>query len=112
MQSVGGDERRRSYRSALYLWALYREYGTTARMKVILTDLSVDGFKMRTTALLDTGQIIFLEVPGFAAQEARIAWAAKGEFGCRFSNKLHQAVVDHIARSCRDSVRPPIAASA
>ena len=99
-----GGERRRAYRSELRLWALFREYGTTTRISVIVSDLSIIGFKMQTSAILTLGDTIYLEISGFAPQEARIMREHREHYGCEFTRSLHQAVVDHIAASCRGSV--------
>jgi hypothetical protein len=92
---------RHAPRRTLYLWAMIRRYGATARQKVIIKDLSRTGFRIRSSADYDLGDLIFLEFErGIEAE----AWIVRQhdtlpDYGCQFRNPLSQGDVDRVAAS-------------
>lgn len=98
-------EMRRSYRSELELWASLRCQGHTTRHKVLISELSISGCRIKPDVRLSADDHIFIEMSGYATIRARIVWSShdRGEYGCRFEQSLAQAVVDRMASSCWDA---------
>lgn len=68
----------------------------TIRETVELRDLSPGGARLRALAPLRAGCSIWLQLPGIAAQEARIVWSRGCESGLEFVRPLHPAVFDSL----------------
>lgn len=73
----------------------------STRFDVDVIDLSVTGCRLETSAVLKPGSRIFITVPGIAPLEATVAWKEHFRYGCAFSQPLHNAVLDHIAKKHR-----------
>ena len=66
---------------------------------VTLLDLSVTGFRAEAHYALDSGQIVWLTIPGMQGLEATVAWRRGQVIGCSFRNPLYPAVLDHIIKT-------------
>lgn len=82
-------------RGEVSITASIREHGG-GRQQVEIVDLSRAGFRMRTGSFVPEGRTIFLTLPGYAPLEARIAWHRQELYGCKFEQRLHEAIYDHI----------------
>ena len=91
-------ELRLAPRRVLYLWATSRRYGSTARLKVIVKDLSRTGFRIRSPADYVLGDLIFVEFERGVEAEAWVVrqHATLPDYGCQFRVALAQADVDRI----------------
>ena len=85
-------------RNAVRIPAEIRETGG-GKQKVDVLDLSRSGFRMNCVFLIPVDRAVFLTMPGFQSLEARIAWHEGDYYGCRFVNRLHEAVYDHVVGS-------------
>ena len=64
---------------------------------VIIYDLSTDGFRIETYVGVRCGAVVWLTLPGLAAQEAEAIWVQGDYVGCKFLTPLHYAVLRTIA---------------
>jgi PilZ domain len=83
--------------------AVLREYGSSQRFEVDLHDLSLTGFRCRTSFRLNAGQSVSVTIPGLAPLESRVAWVDGFDYGCAFERALHVSVFDHLVRRHRKS---------
>lgn len=63
-----------------------------------VTDISVEGCRLSTTARLESGMTIWVMFPGFEGRPATIIWTGRNVAGCRFAAPLHPAILDYILR--------------
>jgi hypothetical protein len=63
---------------------------------VLVTDLSVAGFRCELTSGAKPPALCWLTLPGLGALQSEVAWNDGCQVGCAFSNLLDQAVLDHI----------------
>ena len=63
---------------------------------VIVTDLSVAGFRCEVSTGKQPPALCWLTLPGLASQQAEVAWNDSIQMGCAFSNLLDLAVLDHV----------------
>lgn len=66
------------------------------RAQVEVLDVSVLGAKVECHDILQTGDVVWLTLPGITALESVVAWVDGFKFGCRFVRPLHAAVFDSI----------------
>jgi hypothetical protein len=85
-------------RGDVLIYADIREQGA-GKHKVNIIDLSKSGFRIYSLTYIKVDKIVFLTIPGYAAQEARIAWHQGDLYGCEFKTPLHVAIYDHILRT-------------
>jgi len=72
---------------------------TWFRSKV--ADLSVTGFRLQSFMKLQSGDSLWVMLPGFEGRRALVLWTSGHEAGCRFERPLHPAILDHIVRISR-----------
>lgn len=98
-------ERRAQSRNHVHMWAVVRRHGSMVREKIILADLSRDGFKMRSGAEFDVDSIFFLELAIGLMAEVKVVRreALLPEYGCRFLYPLAPSIVQGIL----DRAEPP-----
>ena len=60
-----------------------------------LVDLSRTGFQMDSSASFSVGDMIWLHLPGLAAQEARVMRVDGFRIGCAFTNPVADYVFDN-----------------
>jgi hypothetical protein len=103
-------ERRAQSRNHVHMWAVVRRHGAVTRDKIIIANLSRDGFKMRCTASFLEGDRFFLELStGLMADVCVVRCDPQlPEFGCRFLHTLPLAIVQTIL----DRADPPRAIAA
>eukprot|EP01013_Petalomonas_cantuscygni_P032463 TRINITY_DN59016_c0_g1_i1.p1 TRINITY_DN59016_c0_g1~~TRINITY_DN59016_c0_g1_i1.p1 ORF type:complete len:109 (+),score=5.12 TRINITY_DN59016_c0_g1_i1:107-433(+) len=89
-----GDPRLSS-RADVEIAAIVREPGLGS-VGIMICDLSITGFRMRSLTRLTGEKPIFLKLPSFAALESKICWQDGDYFGCEFLQSLHPAVYSHI----------------
>ena len=95
---LAAQDRRTQSRNATHLWAnLWRE-GDAVSEKVIVLDLSSDGFKVRSAGTFVTGDILVLELLSGLNAEVSIVHSDPdlGEHGCRFFHRLPPAIVHRV----------------
>lgn len=85
-------------RDMVQIPAEIREKGA-GRQKVSVIDLSRSGFRMHCIFLIPQDRTVFLTMQGLESLEARIAWHDDDYYGCEFSQRLHEAVYDHIIKT-------------
>lgn len=88
---------RRAERISVRMQASLREPSFT-KFDVLVGDLSTDGFRCETHYRIAPGTIVWLTIPGLSALESRVVWANGNAYGCAFTQPLHVAVMEHVAR--------------
>jgi hypothetical protein len=63
---------------------------------VLITDLSVAGFRCELTSGARPPALCWLTLPGLGSLQSEVAWNDGCQVGCAFSNLLDQAVLDHV----------------
>ncbi|MEK6638588.1 MAG: PilZ domain-containing protein [Pseudomonadota bacterium] len=63
---------------------------------VLVTDLSIAGFRCETVSGTRPPATCWLTLPGLASLLSEVAWNDGYQIGCAFSDLLDQAVLDHI----------------
>ena len=58
------------------------------RISVVVIDISQDGCRMETTAMLRIGEKVKIEVPKYGSFDAQIRWALGNEAGAVFLEPL------------------------
>jgi hypothetical protein len=98
-------ERRAETRNHVHMWAIVRRHGSMVREKIIIANLSRDGFKMRTTTPFAVDDAFFLELSTGLMTEVRVVRvdSARRDYGCRFLYSLPLALVQTIL----DRAAPP-----
>jgi hypothetical protein len=71
-------------------------YSGEQPFSVLVTDLSVAGFRCELTSGARPPAMCWLTLPGLGALQSEVAWNDGCQVGCAFSNLLDQAVLDHI----------------
>lgn len=88
---------RRAERVAVRMQASLRE-PSFSKFDVLVSDLSTDGFRCETHYRVAPNAIVWLSIPGLAPLESRVVWANRNSYGCAFTQPLHVAVMEHVAR--------------
>jgi hypothetical protein len=73
--------------------------GTRPWKKARLEDLSREGFRIANFPDARAEIPLRVRIPGLQMLSARICWQRGGAVGCQFSEPLHVAVFEHIART-------------
>jgi hypothetical protein len=94
------DSRRSSDREAVNSEIKVRQSNTQS-FRTILSDLSINGFKMQSCTSLDEDKLVFVTIPGLQTLGAHIRWERYQEYGCEFTAPLHPAVLAHIVSVLR-----------
>jgi hypothetical protein len=91
-------ERRAQSRNHVHMWAVVRRHGSMVREKIIIANLSRDGFKMRSGADFAPDSIFFLELAIGLMAEVRVVRREPllPEYGCRFLYPLAPSIVQGI----------------
>ncbi len=71
-------------------------YSGGQSFSVLVTDLSVAGFRCELTSGVRPPAICWLTLPGLSGLQSEVAWNDGCQVGCAFSNLLDQAVLDHV----------------
>ena len=71
-------------------------YSGAQPFSVLITDLSVAGFRCELTSGARPPAMCWLTLPGLSGWQSEVAWNNGCQVGCAFSNLLDQAVLDHI----------------
>jgi hypothetical protein len=101
MISAAGDARL-TRRRVVNMAAHAREM-KTAIFDIRILDLSPDGCRISSDSALAIGDEIWLQIPGIATRQARIAWAEGREAGCEFTSRLADALLSETAFSRRST---------
>jgi hypothetical protein len=91
---------RASERVAIELGAGLRQRGASG-VSVLVTDLSIHGFRASTHLALQNGADVWLRLPGLEPCHATVAWSKGQYIGCKFERPLHPAVLDMIVRKSK-----------
>lgn len=94
---------RRAERRVVNLAASLREPGAAVADAEVI-DLSVDGFKVTTTMPLETGQYLYLKLPGMEAQKALTVWVDGDKAGFQFVAPLHPGDINQLASAERKTI--------
>lgn len=99
------QERRAESRNHMHMWAVVRRHGSMVRDKIIIANLSRDGFKMRSAAFFAEEDVLFLELSTGLMTEVRVVRRDPNlpEYGCRFLHPLPLTIVQRIL----DRAEPP-----
>lgn len=99
------EERRAQTRNHVHMWAAVRRHGSMVREKIIVANLTRDGFKMRTPAEFLEGDVIFLELAIGLMTEAKVVRREPllPDYGCRFLFPLAPAVVQRVLERAKPS---------
>lgn len=96
-EDVALEAPRRAERIAVRMQASLRE-PSFSKFDVMVSDLSTDGFRCETHYRITPGTVVWLTIPGLSALESRVVWANGKAYGCAFTQPLHVAVMEHVAR--------------
>jgi len=88
-------EGRRAERRIVNLAASLREPGAAVVDAEIL-NLSTDGFMASSDLPLETGNHVFLKLPGMEAQKCQVVWIEDGKAGFQFTTPLHPAIIGQL----------------
>jgi len=103
-QTVGGhDERRNALRATVRISADLRRPGRTP-FQVKVCDISLTGCQIETVARVNSGEQIWLTLPGIAPIEGIIRWVSHSGLGCQWVRPIYPAVFDHIRQRFPDSL--------
>lgn len=91
------DAPRRAERVSVRMQASLREQ-SFSKFDVLVSDLSTDGFRCETHYRVAPNAIVWLTIPGLAPLESRVVWSNGKAYGCAFTQPLHVAVMEHVAR--------------
>lgn len=103
MSSRGGlgrtwdHEGRRAERLDVQMKAALRASGA-AKFDIDVLDISVVGFRFDAVSKLNTGNRVWLTIPGMGGLESIIVWRDNFHYGSAFVTPLHAAVFDHIVK--------------
>ena len=90
------SEGRRTERRMVNLAASLREPGATVADAEVL-NLSTSGFMAKSDMALETGQYVFLKLPGVEALQSKVVWVEEGKAGFEFNSPIHQATLDQLS---------------
>lgn len=97
-QHLQATEGRRAQRILVQMEAVLRETGTT-KYTISLLDLSVTGFRFKTSYEINIGKRVWLNLPKLEGRQAMVMWRTDYIYGCAYDQPLHPAVFDHIVRT-------------
>ena len=86
-------EKRANVRYAARIGATLHHLGPHSR-RIIVSDLSVSGFRTEIEIPVRPGRLVALEMDGLSPLEAYVVWQQGANVGCKFLNDLHPALVD------------------
>ena len=86
-------EKRRNIRYRARIGATLHHLGPRPR-RIIVSDLSVSGFRTEIDLAVKPGRLVVLEMDGLSPLEAYVVWQQGAAVGCKFLNDLHPALVD------------------
>lgn len=69
------------------------------REKVQVSDLSLQGARLRTLSPIREGTVIFLQIGTLRGIEATVVWSSGFESGCTFASPLYPATFDALTAS-------------
>lgn len=72
-----------------------------AWQRVVLEDLSPEGFKVRETARARIGEDVWIRVQPLAPLLAEVRWVEHKMFGCKFRQPLAVYVFDHLVQTAQ-----------
>lgn|GEM_PF-1200107 len=93
---------RRAERRIVNLAASLREPGASLA-EAEVTDLSVTGFGAETEAKIETGDVIWLKLPGMEPTNCRVVWVEGNKAGFEFLCPLHPMTLDTITAAGRST---------
>ncbi len=96
------DGKPRANRAKVVLVCEIRQ-GTRPWKEAKLEDLSETGFRIGWLPNCRMDTPLRIRIPGMQLLSAHIRWQDQGSVGCQFTEPLHPAVFDHIARSARNA---------
>ena len=96
---------RKAERRVVNLAARLREPGARL-IDVELHNLSTSGFMARGDARLEVGDTIWLKIPGFSPEPARVVWIEGDQIGFEFATPLHPATVEMLVAAGRRRTGP------
>lgn len=103
LAKLPGADGRRAERRVVNLAASLREPGA-AVADVEVMNLSADGFMASSSLPLETGQHVYLKLPGMEAQKCLVMWIDGDKAGFQFASPLHPAVLDQLVSTERKAI--------
>lgn len=88
---------RRSRRVPLKCEIEFRRHGGS-RYMVDLIDLSPAGCCIAPPVKVETGQRVFLRIPGMEAIQAKVAWIEEWRVGVEFDRPIYEPVFDNVVQ--------------
>ena len=88
-------ERRDTPRVGTALTARIRVRGDGRRICADVVDVSEEGCKLTTSALL-AGETVSIAIAHLSAVPAKVCWVDGEQAGLQFQGKLHPAIVSHL----------------
>ena len=86
----------RSRRYDVHLWAQARHEGDPGYLTVKVADISTSGCKIECMAPLDPAKKVLLRFDSYGQCKAAVMWSRVGAYGCKFDQKLSDAVIKQI----------------
>lgn len=97
------SEGRRAERRVVNLAASLREPGASVADAEVL-NLSSDGFMATSELPLETGQSVYLKLPGMEAQKSLVVWVDGDKAGFQFASPLHPGQLEQLVASERQTI--------
>ena len=69
------------------------------KIMVDVTDLSLEGLRLRSPVPVLPGTRIWLKLPLLACREAVVRWCEGAEIGCEFADPLHPMMFETLTRA-------------
>ena len=103
VEPAAGQGRRVSRRLVDFA-ASVRESGAKLSAASI-TDLSVEGCRIRSDHALEVDHVIWLKISGLSARRSRIVWVKGNEAGCEFFIPLQPGTLEQLTQGARKPLR-------
>jgi hypothetical protein len=94
---------RRAERRVVNLAAGLREPGAAVADAEVL-NLSIDGFMATSSLPVETGQSVYLKLPGKEAQKSLVVWVEGDKAGFQFVSPLHPGELDQLVAAERKAL--------
>lgn len=94
-RSTNPADRRIAPRASVRIMADLRRVGRTP-FRVTVADLSETGCRCETVSRVESGDRVWITIPGFAPIEGMVRWVTPRDFGCEWSTPIYVSVYDHI----------------
>jgi hypothetical protein len=94
---------RRAERRVVNLAASLREPGASV-VDVEVLNLSSDGFMATSDLAVETGQSVYLKLPGKEAQKSFVIWVDGNQAGFQFVSPLHPREIEQLVEAERKPI--------